>query len=974
MRDVWNGKKKKEHQKLFHSNNNNSSGNVEISKLIILAVSFIVISCILVFRLFNLQIVNGAQYLEDFTLKIQKEKSISSTRGNIYDREGKVLAHNELAYNVTIEDVYESGSKKNEELNKTLLAMIRIIESCGDQVDSDFSIVLDEYGNYQYTLSDTRLRRFKADIYGYADPGKMKYQEETATAEEMMSYLAGYGRYGVGKSSDPLNPRDSFVLGEGYTKKEVLQIVTIRYAMSANSYQKFIPTNVATDVNEKTVASIMENIEELPGAAIEEDTIRVYEDSIYFSHILGYTGKIDKANLEELNKETTNQNPYSLNDVVGKTGIEQTMENHLRGKNGKETLYVDNMGKVIEVTDRVDPLAGNDLYLTIDADLQKATYDILEQKLAGILVAKITNSKSYVVPEYPSASTLLIPIDDVYFALINNSIIDISHFSNFNAKKNEKAIYAAFLEKESSLFEKITKELYETNTPYNQLSTEMQVYQSYIVTMLGEYGVLKNDTIDTSDPTYLAWKTEEVISLGEYLNYCISQNWIDVAKLEIDNKYSDSSEIFDSLTKYIFSKLENNTTFAKKVYKYMIINNTITPKEICSVLLEQDVVGITQEEKERFLSGHITPYQFIIFLIENLYITPAQLALDPCSASVVVTNMKGEVLALVSYPSYDNNLLANTIDSDYYNWLQRDLTRPQWNSATQQKTVPGSTFKMVSATAALEEKILNTSSHILCRGIFDRFAANQYKCWVYPGAHGNLDVVGGIANSCNCYFYEVGYQLGVTSQGYSSDLGIEKLAHYADLFGLTEKSGIEIEEATPEVSDDYSVLSAIGQGSNNFTTVGLARYVTTIANNGTCYNLSLVDRVTDSNGNLLEDFTPEIRNMVNLSSSTWDALHEGMRQVVEKRTDYRNLGITVAGKTGTAEETRKRANHALFVSYAPYENPEITVTTRIANGYTSNYAANLTRDIYQYYFELLDEDDILSGTAARPDVSAAGGD
>ena len=959
---------------MFHSNNNNSSGNVEISKLIILAVSFIVISCILVFRLFNLQIVNGAQYLEDFTLKIQKEKSISSTRGNIYDREGKVLAHNELAYNVTIEDVYESGSKKNEELNKTLLDMIRIIESCGDQVDSDFSIVLDEYGHYQYTLSDTRLRRFKADIYGYADPGKMKYQEETATAEEMMSYLAGYGRYGVGKSSDPLNPRDSFVLGEGYTKKEVLQIVTIRYAMSANSYQKFIPTNVATDVNEKTVASIMENIEELPGAAIEEDTIRVYEDSIYFSHILGYTGKIDKANLEELNKETTNQNPYSLNDVVGKTGIEQTMENHLRGKNGKETLYVDNMGKVIEVTDRVDPLAGNDLYLTIDADLQKATYDILEQKLAGILVAKITNSKSYVVPEYPSASTLLIPIDDVYFALINNSIIDISRFSNFNAKKNEKAIYAAFLEKESSLFEKITKELYETNTPYNQLSTEMQVYQSYIVTMLGEYGVLKNDTIDTSDPTYLAWKTEEVISLGEYLNYCISQNWIDVAKLEIDNKYSDSSEIFDSLTKYIFSKLENNTTFAKKVYKYMIINNTITPKEICSVLLEQDVVGITQEEKERFLSGHITPYQFIIFLIENLYITPAQLALDPCSASVVVTNMKGEVLALVSYPSYDNNLLANTIDSDYYNWLQRDLTRPQWNSATQQKTVPGSTFKMVSATAALEEKILNTSSHILCRGIFDRFASNQYKCWVYPGAHGNLDVVGGIANSCNCYFYEVGYQLGVTSQGYSSDLGIEKLAHYADLFGLTEKSGIEIEEATPEVSDDYSVLSAIGQGSNNFTTVGLARYVTTIANNGTCYNLSLVDKVTDSNGNLLEDFTPEIRNMVNLSSSTWDALHKGMRQVVEKRTDYRNLGITVAGKTGTAEETRKRANHALFVSYAPYENPEITVTTRIANGYTSNYAANLTRDIYQYYFELLDEDDILSGTAARPDVSAAGGD
>ena len=959
---------------MFHNNHNNTSGNVELSKLLILAVLFVAISGALIFRLFNLQIVNGAQYLEDFTLKIQKEKSISSTRGNIYDREGKVLAHNKLAYNVTIEDVYESGSKKNEAINETLLKMIHIIESCGDEVDSDFSIVLDEYGNYQYTLSDTRLRRFKADIYGYADPGKMKYQEETATAEEMMNYLAGYSRYGVGKSTDPLNPRDSFILGEGYTKKEILQIVTIRYAMSANSYQKFIPTNVATDVNEKTVASILENIELLPGAAIEEDTVRVYEDSIYFSHILGYTGKIDKANLEELNKNSMEQNTYSLNDVVGKTGIEETMENYLRGKNGKETIYVDNMGKVIEVTDRVEPLAGNDLYLTIDADLQKATYDILEQKLAGILVAKIINSKSYVIPEYPSASTLMIPIDDVYFALINNSIIDISHFSDLNAGKNEKAIEEAYVEKKAAIFEKLTAELYEVNTPYKQLSAEMQNYQSYIVSMLNDYGVLMTDMIDTSDETYIAWKTEEVISLGEYLNYCISKNWVDISKIDIDSKYSDSSEIFASLTKYIFSKLENNTTFAKKVYKYMIINSNISPKQICSVLLEQEVVGITQEEQERFLSGRISAYEFLIFLIENLYITPAQLALDPYSASVVVTNMEGEVLALVSYPSYDNNRLANTIDSDYYNWLQRDLTRPQWNSATQQKTVPGSTFKMVSATAALEEKLVNISSSILCRGIFDRFAANQYKCWVYPGSHGNLNVVGGIANSCNCYFYEVGYQLGITQEGYSSDLGIEKLAKYADLFGLTEKSGIEIEEATPEVSDDYSVLSAIGQGSNNFTTVGLARYVTTIANNGTCYNLSLVDKVTDSNGNLLEDFTPQVRNMVNISSSTWDALHEGMRQVVEKRSDYRNLGVTVAGKTGTAEETRKRANHALFVSYAPYEAPEITVTTRIANGYSSNYAANLSRDIYQYYFQLLDEDDILSGTAARPDVSAAGGD
>lgn len=953
--------------------------SMENGRLIILAVIFLALAGVQTYRIFDLQIVNGAQALEDFTLKIQKERSIPSTRGNIYDRNGKVLAHNELAYNVTIEDVYESGSKKNEKLNETILKLIHLIEQSGDEIDSDFSIIIDEDGNYAYTVTDTKLRRFRADVYGYADPGDMSYQEETSTAEEMMEYLAGYSRYGVGKSSDPANPRDSFVLGEGYTKKEILQVVTIRYAMSANSYQKFIPTNVATDVNTHTVANILENIDELPGAAIEEDTIRVYEDSIYFAHILGYIGKISKEELDTL--DTQVQTPegadiqeYSLTDMVGKSGIEQSMESYLRGINGSETIYVDNVGKVIETRDRIEPKAGNNLYLTIDADLQVAIYNILEQKLAGILVTKIINSKTYVIPEYPSASSLYIPIDDVYFALIDNSVIDVAHFNHKEAKENEQAIYQAFLTKQDRIFTRLQEELYDRNTIYKELETEYQIYQSYIVTMLTDNGVIISDAVNTEDATYKAWKTEETISLGEFLTYCISQNWIDVSKINLSSKYADSEEIFSALTQYIFERLENNTTFAKKIYKYMIKNNDITPKQICTVLLEQEVVSITEEEKYRFLSGQISAYNFMLFLIENLYITPAQLALDPCSASVVVTNTDGEVLALVSYPSYDNNRLANSIDAKYFAQLQSDLTRPMWNSATQQRTVPGSTYKMVSATAALEEGIVTTTSNILCRGIFDRFTTDRYKCWIYPGAHGNLNVVGGIANSCNCFFYEVGYQLGVTGDTYNSDVGVDKLYKYADMFGLSDKSGVEIDEASPVVSNDYSVLSAIGQGKNSFTTVGLARYVTTIANGGTCYDLSLIDKAVDSNSNLLKDFTPNVRNRMELSPSTWNSIWQGMRQVVLKRSDFSNLGVSVAGKTGTAEESRKRANHALFVSYAPFESPEITVTTRIANGYTSNYAANLTRDIYQYYFGLQEEDELLSGTANVPDVSVAGGD
>ena len=958
---------------------NSTNGRILVVLLVIT-----ILSAVLVGRLFFLQIVNGEETLEEFTLKIQKERTINSTRGKIFDRNGVLLAYNELAYNVTIEDIYESGSNKNRNINETLLKVIDVIEENNDKIINDFSIILDEDGEFAFTVEGTQLKRFLADIYGRSKISQLKYEEETATPDMVMEYLCGYSKYGIGYSHDPENPRDSFVVFEGYTKEEQLKLVTIRYAMSLNSYQKYIPTVIATDVNEKTVAGIMENSTEFLGVTIAEDNIRKYVDSEYFSQILGYTGKISEeeylalndAEITEENERTTRKrSDYTLTDMVGKAGIEQTMETYLQGVKGSETVYVNNLGKVIESKNLVEPIAGNDLYLTIDHDLQVATYNILEQKLAGILLSKIVNVKNYEPPENASASQLKIPIDDVYFALFNNNVIDIHHFTASDAGENELAIQAAFEEKQMEVFEKLTTELLEKRTPYIKLSEEYQVYQSYIVSMLLSEGIRIDSKIDKEDETYLAWKVEETIILGEYLDYCIAKNWIDATRIELHSEYSDSTEVFNQLSKDIISLLTDNTEFSKKMYRYMIEDNDISGREICSVLLEQNAVSITEIEEQRFVTGKISPYNFMLFLIENLYITPAQLALDPYSASVVITNVEGEVLALVTYPSYDNNKLANSIDAQYYSSLRSDLSNPLWNYATQQKTAPGSTFKMVSATAAMCENVVDTHSKIKCTGIFDRFANEQYRCWVHPGAHGSLNVTGGIENSCNAFFYEVGYQLSQDDTGsYDAQLGLDKLSKYADMFGLSEKTGIEIEESVPEVSDEYPVLSAIGQGTNNYTTVGLARYVTTVANNGTCYNLSLLDKVTDSNGNLIMDYSPTVRNIVELPTNYWNAIHSGMKRVVEKKAYYNDLEVTVAGKTGTAEESRSRANHALFVSYAPYEKPEITVSTRIAFGYTSEYAANLTRDIYKYYFGLAEEDDILTGTAAIPDAEATTAD
>ena len=370
----------------------------------------------------------------------------------------------------------------------------------------------------------------------------------------------------------------------------------------------------------------------------------------------------------------------------------------------------------------------------------------------------------------------------------------------------------------------------------------------------------------------------------------------------------------------------------------------------------------------------MSSYNFIMERIKRLDITPAQLALDPYSASAVITDVNtGDVLALVTYPGYDNNMMANGVNAEYYSKLLNDLSRPLNNYATTQLTAPGSTFKMVSATAGLMEGAITPYTTYTCNGIFEKIDPPP-TCWIYSGRHGALNVVEGIRHSCDVFFYELGYRLGTVGDAYSSDAGLSVLEKYADLYGLTELSGIEMEESAPIVSTEDAVRSAIGQGSNGFTTAGLAMYLTTVANSGTCYDLTLIDKITDHSGVLMEDRKANIRNTIEMDQENWDAIHSGMRQVIENRADYSDLDIRVAGKTGTAEENANRGNHALFACYAPYEEPEIAVVTRIAFGYTANYAAKTTKDILEYYYGLKDEDALITGEAALMTGSMVSGD
>lgn len=946
------------------------------SRAFVVIIVFCVLSGILVHRVFTLQIVNGQEYLDDYKLQIQKTKEVQGTRGRIMDRNGIVLADNKLAYSVTIEDNgdYETTEEKNKTLNQTISRVIDIVEKNGDTIINDFKIVINDSNEYEYsTGSETQRLRFLADIFGYATIDKLSAKEEAYTAEALIDYLCGEKKYGIDQ--------------ENLSKEEVLKMVNIRYAISLNRYQKYVATTIASDVSEETTASIMENQEDLQGVNIEEDSLRYYTDSKYFANILGYTGQISQAEYDALDSDVKDN--YSLTDIIGKSGIEQVMDEQLQGEKGEIKLYVNSVGKVIETNSIKEATAGNDLYLTIDAKLQKIAYNLLEEKLAGILLDKIRNVYNYDRSKLTSDDEVIIPIDEVYYAFFGNQILDMGAFGDTDAKKTEKKVYQKFTSRKEKVLKDIESVLQNKNaSSYNNSTREMQAYLYYTVSTLltSDTEVLVSKNIDKTDSTYLAWNDKGSINIYTFLNYALSKNWIDTSKLKEylgeSGNYSDLNETYKALVEFICTQLSKDSEFDKIIYKYMIKNQRITGQEVCMLLYEQGVLKYDENQYNRLASGSLLAYDFIRGKIQTLELTPGQLGLEPCTGSaVVVDTSTGDVLACVSYPGYDNNRLANNMDSSYYSYLLNHTSAPLYNNATQEKTAPGSTYKPLTAIAGLTEGVISTGTIVRCNGIYDTLSPAT-KCFIYPGAHGGLDVKQALRHSCNEYFCEVGFRLGLTNSAYygsSSDeavanysdkKGLERLEKYASLFGLNEKSGVEIPESSPQISDEDATRSSIGQGTNNYATVQIARYITAVANKGTVYELTLLDRTEDVNGKVVETYQNKtVRKITEVSDHTWSAVQAGMRAVIANGSIYGSLGdFELSGKTGTAQQSTSHADHALFVGYAPSKNPEIAFSIRIKNGYTSQYVSEVGRDITRYYFELADSDELISGGAGDADT------
>ncbi|MCL6429949.1 MAG: penicillin-binding protein 2, partial [Anaerolineae bacterium] len=343
------------------------------------------------------------------------------------------------------------------------------------------------------------------------------------------------------------------------------------------------------------------------------------------------------------------------------------------------------------------------------------------------------------------------------------------------------------------------------------------------------------------------------------------------------------------------------------------------------------------------------------------------------AVAIVMSPRTGEVLSMVSLPTYDNRLFAEG-KIEAFSQLLNDPAQPMFNRAIAGQYAPGSTFKIVPATAALQERVIDRRETLTCEGILTLEAYGQwlFYCWIhkYGVGHGNVNIVDALAQSCDIYFYKL-------AGGYKDfrGLGLDVMNHYARMFGLGEPTGIELsgEEGGLVPTAKWKRLNinevwttgdtynaAIGQGYVLATPLQMVNALCAVANGGTLYRPTLVREIVDANGNVVRPFQPQAIRKLDVSPEVLAVVEEGLRKAVTDGTArLMDLGeVTVASKTGTAEygvadEKGTRPTHAWLMAYAPVEDPEVAVIVFIeGGGEGSSAAAPVAAQILRYYFGL----------------------
>lgn len=888
-------------------------------RLKIIFLGICVVFGILSVKLFNIQIVNGEKYKEDSVLSVSRTLTVEAPRGNIYDRKGEPLAVNVPSYSIFIDS---SVREEYEDRDKILFELFNIIENKYGKVKDDIPVT--ESLPYKYTLSEVNVKKWlkkrgfsedmKAeklmeDIYSSIsnegiflkseaekrrfftlkedmtdenakliflicavedDGGEIpeavpiiKTQEgckfEYASEEKIRTWLKndlGFEGDDLEMSADEVMEylTKLFEIPKSIPEDLREKLLSLRYMIYMKRYRKYELVEIEENASKELVAYISENKRLFPGVLIEAESERFYPYGEYFSHVLGYTGKISEKEYEEYKKYG-----YGKTSVIGKSGIEKAFELELSGKEGKEISKVNALGEAIGKEVELEAEAGGNVFLTLDAKLQKAAYIYLEDALKEVLVSKLKSHE--------------ISVKELIISLVECQNVDFDKLSN------------------------------------------------------AREGV-----------SFKVWE-----------------------KIKAENSASQKPR--------------------EDILKELIEKGEVSSLDMILVFFEQERLTAEKDYLDKIKKGEVSLISAVLRFMEEKQITPGHTNLDPSSGSVFVSDVKtGKVLVSVSYPSYDSNRLVNDFDSGYYDNLLNNPSTPLVNRPLNERKAPGSSLKMITAVAALEEGLITPEEKIYDEGIFKKAGAPFAKCWIYTNmlkGHGNVNVSEAIEVSCNFFFYELAYRMEGAED---EEKGIKLLNRYMESFGLNEKTGVEIGEALPKMAAaeykkesvlskdaespqwEYmwtagdSIRAAIGQSLNSFTPAQMTKYISVLANGGDRYKFYMADRIEGKGGKAVNKFEPQKEGSIEIKKENLEAVKYGMYlagagQKGTLRNIFSDFDIKVCVKSGTAQEDLERSSHVWCVGFAPYDEPEIAFCVMIPFGdYKTSAAAVTGRRVMEAYF------------------------
>ena len=926
------------------------NGKTPIDRYKILIGIMIIVFVAIVARLVYLQVFNYEEFKQRADTRSMRFLSEQAPRGKIYDSDGDILATNRQTYTLTFTETEESNKKFYTTIDK----VYAILKENNQSILDNFKLRINEKGELYFDISgDAEKLRFLKDI-GMGDKvknilfknkeGDLTAEEEDqidnellkVTPEEAFDFLVKqYQLY------DVLNPtkeeKDKFkemspkeitdILLKKYSLQDIRGYMLVKNAIKMQSFSGYKPVTIAKDINKETAFIFYQRLNDLPGIDVSIEPMRYYPYNELGSSFIGYVASINgdqKAKYEARGYDAST-------DLIGKAGIEAAFENELKGVKGGTTVKVNSSGRKKEELYDLESYPGNNVHLTVDKDIQysaetsmKTVLEHLQNRNAGSVNTKNATRGAAVAIEVNTGKVLAL----VSYPGFNPNEFSKGELDPKVAKEYFQPDYEAFAKDfiARNALNKTVDDLFPKNSKTGLREDLYDLYPKrfYNYATLGmvppgstfkpvtsvaalEYGVITPSSTVYANGQNFGQSYPEIFGKNP-ANWPRDTNYRGTPDLYTALQHSSNSYYFDAAVKMYYKN--GGDPYGDGRYK----KSSTDALDSIAKYAWQFGLGVDPNSDQKASTGiEISEnfgqvYNFQSFKNQTIALMRFTLV-DSLDKGSFVNSPSPE------FPSF--NIGVNDRDSKELATAKEAIKKDVENSLN--KLGDGNTIDEKSLSEALKKDL---------KALYNIDPAYKESVKNFTGIKAKDEEE------------KADKAIGITTQ---------KIVAWV-------VGDIAYQIVSPRNLTD----SAIGQSTSNFTPVQLASYVATLANGGTRYKVHLVDKITDAQGNLVEEFKPEVLNKVNMSKATLDAVKEGMRRV--NREDggsassiMSRFPIVTGGKTGTAtfrndQSEYGRNDYGVYISFAPLDDPKVAVATVLYDGGHGYYGSYIAKAIYETYF------------------------